>query len=153
MQEAFSKLKSVLERQGCTTADLVRKISESGDRVNAKSIYRLADPEEALEKVDMRVISAVCEALGVGIGDILTFDPPTIIEQFGIEKQERMDSLMIRHNGGDKPLTETDLNELKALVEEAESVARGNARRLANRKRRLLRTSSPRKRVEDGHQP
>src|SRR5580692_11041082 len=106
MQEAFSRLKSVLERQGSTTADLVRKISESGDRVNAKSIYRLADPEEALEKVDMRVISAVCEALGIGIGDLLTFDQPTIIEQFGTAKQERMDALMARHTSSDKPLTD-----------------------------------------------
>ena len=92
MQEAFSRLKWVLERQGLTTADLVRRVSEQGDRINAKSLYRLADPEEPLEKVDMRVIGAVCQALSVDIGDILTFNEPEIIEQFGAEKQARMDT-------------------------------------------------------------
>ena len=139
MQEAFSRLKWVLERQGLTTADLVRRVSEQGDRINAKSLYRLADPEEPLEKVDMRVIGAVCEALGVALGDLLTFDEPEIIEQFGAERQARMDALMARHNGAGSALTAGDRTELEALVEQAEAVARGNARRLANRRRRLQR--------------
>ena len=141
MQEAYSRLKWVLERQGLTTADLVRRVSEQGDRINPKSLYRMADPEEPLEKVDMRVIAAVCQALGVGIGDLLTFDEPEIIEQFGAPKQQRMDTLMSRHNGAGPPLTAPDLAELQSLVEEAEAVARGNARRLANRRRRLLRSA------------
>lgn len=140
MQEAFSRLKTVLEEQGLTTADLVRRVGEQGDRVNAKSIYRLADPEEPLEKVDMRVIGAVCQALGVGIGDLLTFDEPTIVEQFHMTKQARMDALMARHNDRTaQALTLAERSELENLVEEAEAVARGNARRLANRRRRLLR--------------
>lgn len=139
MQEAYSRLKWVLERQTLTTADLVRRVSEQGHRVNAKSLYRLADPEEPLEKVDMRVIGAVCQALGVDIGDLLTFHEPEIIEQFGLEKQARMDALMSRHNGIGQALSANDLAELNSLVEEAEAVARGNARRLANRRRRLQR--------------
>ena len=139
MQEAYSRLKAVLERQGLTTADLVRRVSEQGVRVNSKSLYRLADPEEPLEKVDMRVIGAVCQALGVGLGDLLTFDEPEIIEQFAAPKQARMDALMARHNGAGPPLSAAEMTELEALVEEAEVVARGNARRLANRRRRLQR--------------
>ena len=145
MQEAFSRLKSVLDGQHMTTADLVRRVQEHGDRVNAKSIYRLADPEEPLEKVDMRVVGAVCQALHVGIGDLLTFDEPAIIEEFGADKQARMDALMARHHDRTAgPLPPGELAELEGLVEEAEAVARGNARRLANRRRRLLREAGRR---------
>ncbi len=139
MREAYSHLKGLLERQGLTTADLVRRVSEQGDRINAKSLYRLADPEEPLEKVDMRVIAAVCQALDVGIGDLLTFDEPDIIERFPTEKQARMDALMARVHGSGPALSGADRAELQSLVEEAETVARGNARRLANRRRRLIR--------------
>lgn len=141
MQEAYSRLKGLLDQQGLTTADLVRRVSEQGDRINAKSLYRLADPEEPLEKVDMRVIAAVCQALTVGIGDVLTFDEPEIIEQFPREKQARMDMLMGRLSGGTFSITAAERTELQTLVEEAEAVARGNARRLASRRRRLLRSA------------
>lgn len=147
MQEAYSKLKSVLDSKSLSAADLVRRIGEQGDRVNAKSVYRLADPAETLEKVDMRVIAAICQALEVGIGDLLTFEEPTIIEQFSPAKQARMDQLMGRHQSSSgTPLSTDELAELRRLVEEAEAVARGNARRLASRKRKLMRSASPSRR-------
>lgn len=139
MPEAFSRLKSVLDQKGLSTADLVRRISEQGDRINPKSVYRLADPEEPLEKVDMRVVGAICHALGVGIGELLTFEEPTGIEQFSPDKQARLDSLLARDAGGHPALSAAELEELQILVEEAEAMARRNARRLANRRRRLLR--------------
>lgn len=141
MQEAFSRLKILLTERGMSAADLVRKIAQQGDRVNAKSVYRLADPEEPLEKVDMRVVSAVCQALSVSLGDILTFEEPTIIEELGQTKQVRMDELMARHNADEKSLKPAELQELRQLIEEAEEIAKGNARRLANRRRRLLRSA------------
>ena len=141
MQEAFSRLKILLTERGMSAADLVRKIALQGDRVNAKSVYRLADPEEPLEKVDMRVVGAVCQALSVGVGDILTFDEPTIIEELAPGKQARMDALMAQHNSDEKSLTQAELKELRELIDVAEEIARGNARRLANRRRRLLRSA------------
>jgi DNA-binding Xre family transcriptional regulator len=144
MPEAFSRLKSVLDQKGLTTADLVRRISEQGDRINPKSVYRLADPEEPLEKVDMRVVGAICHALEVGIGELLTFEEPTGIEQFSSAKQERMNTLLARDSGGQPSLSAAELEELQALVEEAEAMARRNARRLANRRRRLLRHAGKR---------
>ena len=141
MKEAFSQVKAVLDSQGITTADLVRRIIEQGDRINAKSIYRLADPEEPLEKVDMRVISAICQALGVGIGDVLTYDEPRVIEQLTPDELSRMDALMARHSSTTNPLLPGELQELQTLVGRAEQVARNNARRLANRRRRLMRGS------------
>ena len=144
VQEAFSRLTSITHAQGLTTAALVRRVQDQGDRVNPKSIYRLADPEEPLEKVDMRVIAAVCQALNVGIAEILTFDAPTIIEAFSQDKQSRMEDLMARHSSrAGEPLDAAGLTELQELVDEAESISRGNARRLANRKRRLSRTATP----------
>ena len=144
-QEAYSRLKLLLDAQHLTTADLVRRVQEQGDRVNAKSIYRLADPEEPLEKVDMHVVGAVCTALGAGLADLLTFDEPTIMEAFDRAKQERMDALTARlaqpHDRAGGRLTVGERAELAGLVEEAEMIARGNARRLANRRRRLLRAS------------
>ena len=126
-------------RQGLNTADLVRRVAEQGDRINAKSLYRMADPEEPLEKVDMRVIGAICQALGIGIADILTFDEPTIVEDLGETKQARMDELMARHSlRSGHGLSALELTELEKLVGEAETIALGNARRLAARRRRLL---------------
>jgi len=140
MQEAYSRLKTLLNDQGLNTADLVRKIADQGDRINPKSIYRLADPEEPLEKADMRVISAICQALGVHIGDILTFEEPGVIEEFSQDKQKRMDSLLARLDAKEH-IDQSEMIELRALVNEAEEVAKGNARRLANRKRRLMKTT------------
>lgn len=140
MQEAFSRLKSALDSQNMTTADLVRRVQEQGDRVNAKSIYRLANPEEPLEKVDMRVVGAVCQALGLGIGDLLTFAEPTLVEAFEPVKQARMEALMARRMPrSPDALSAEERAELEHLIEEAEAVARGNAHRLAARRRRLLR--------------
>jgi len=139
MREAYSRLKVVLEQNHQTTADLVRKIAEQGDRINPKSIYRLAVAEEPIEKVDMRVIGAICQALDIGIGDIITFEEPEIIEQFSLDKQQRMDNLSARFAAKD-PLSAEEFGELRLLVDQAEEIARGNARRLANRRRRLLRS-------------
>jgi DNA-binding Xre family transcriptional regulator len=139
MQEAYSRLKTILKDQGSSTADLVRKIAEQGDRVNPKSVYRLTDPEEPVEKADMRVIGAVCQALGIGIGDLLTFEEPDVIEQFSLEKQQMMDALLERVDAKEK-LQADEYKLLHELVNEAEEIARGNARRLASRKRRLLRS-------------
>src|SRR5579862_364070 len=112
MPEAFSRLKNVLDQNGLTTADLVRRILEQGDRINPKSVYRLADPEEPLEKVDMRVVGAICHALDVGIGDLLTFEEPTGIEQSSAAKQARMNDLLARDAGGQPTLTAAELEEL-----------------------------------------
>lgn len=142
MQDTYSRLKPILDAKGLTAADLVRKIADQGDRLNAKSVYRLADPAETLEKVDLRVIAAICQALDIGIGDILTFDEPTIVEQMSPAKQTRMDNLMARYqSSGPEPLCDDEVVELRHLVEEAEAIARGNARRLASRKRKLQRTA------------
>ncbi len=139
MRQAYSRLKSVLEAEKLTTAELVRRIADSGARINPKSIYRLADPQEPLEKVDMRVISVVCDALGVGIGDLLTFDEPTIVEQFDPVKQSRLDALLARRD----TLAPDEHIELRELVRAAEEVARGNARRLQAHLRRLQRAPRP----------
>jgi hypothetical protein len=144
LQETWSRLKTVLDRQGLSTADLVRRVSAQGNRVNAKSLYRLSDPQEPLEKVDMRVIGAVCQAVGVGIDDILTFDEPTMIEAFDAAKQVRMAALATqRSRRAGESLTTAELSELQDLISEAEAVALGNARRLTKHGR-LLRSAARR---------
>jgi len=120
VHEAFSRLKAILDEKGLSAADVVRRIAEQGDRINPKSVYRLVDPEEPLEKVDMRVIGAICQALDVGIGDVLTFDEPTIIEEMPAPRQARMDELMGRHKAGAQPLSDAEIAELRRLVDEAE---------------------------------
>ena len=56
---------------------------------------------------------------------------------------------MNRHNGDGKQLQSSEVQELRLLIEEAEEIARGNARRLASRRRRLLRNVS--KAATNGH--
>lgn len=140
MQTGYSQLGSILQQQALTPADLVRRVSEQGDRVNPKSLYRLADSQEPLEKVDMRVIGAVCHALSVQIGDLLTFDTPKLIETMPSARQARLDLLAAhRHSAG---LTDGERDELEALLDEAEAMARGNARRLAKHSRLLRATAN-----------
>ncbi len=63
-------------------------------------------------------------------------------------KQRRLNTLMEQHNEG--LLEEAEIEELRALVAEAEQIARSNASRLAEHRRRLHRTARVSRRAKVG---
>src|SRR5207245_1606331 len=73
MQEAYSRLQYLLEERGLTRAELQRRIADRERTLNVKTLYRLADPDRPLERIDLRTAGAVCRALGVTLGDLVVF--------------------------------------------------------------------------------
>lgn len=150
MLEAYSRLRFLLEQQSLTQAELQRRLAEQERAFNVKTLYRLADPDRPLERVDLRVVGAICRILGIGLGDLIVFAEPSgsALRSLPDDKQRRLDELMERHNDGQ--VTEDTLDELRALVAEAEEIARSNARRLAEHRRRLRRTGPSKRRIAPG---
>ena len=95
------------------------------------------DPDRPLERINLRVVGAVCRALSIGLGDLIVFTdghtPP--VQALPEMEQRRLDELMERH--GEGALSSGELEALQALVAKAESIARGNAQRLAEHRRWL----------------
>ncbi len=137
MLQAYSRLKFLLDERALTQAELQRRITAEERAPNVKTLYRLADPDRPLGRVDLRVVGAVCRVLGVGLGDLIVFAPPdrSTIQTLPEGEQRRLDELMDRHNKGE--LTSGELEQLRDLVTEAERIARSNARRLAEHRRQL----------------
>ena len=140
--DAYSRLKFLLAERALSQAELQRQLAAQERAFNAKTLYRLADPDRPLERVDLRVAGAVCRVLGVGLGDLIVFAEPSTVtlQAFPAARQQRLDELMGRHNEGQ--LTSEELAELRAMVAEAEEIARSNARRLAQHRRRLRRAAT-----------
>jgi DNA-binding Xre family transcriptional regulator len=136
--EAYSRLKFLLEERGLTRAELQRRIADQERVFNVKTLYRLADPDRPLERIDLRVVGAICRILGIGLGDLIIFaEPSTSLRTLEDVQQKRLDELMAGNNEG--RLSAEELRELRELVGEAEEIARSNARRLAEHRRRLRR--------------
>jgi DNA-binding Xre family transcriptional regulator len=137
MNQGFSRLKFLLEERQLSRADLRRQIAARDQKVNPKTLTRLADPNLPLERIDLRVAAAICDELGVGLGDLIVFADRSgpVLESLSEEKQLRLDDLMERHNEGLLSLDE--LAELRRMVSEAMELSNQNARRMAGHLRRL----------------
>jgi hypothetical protein len=135
--EAYSRLRFLLEERDLSRAELQRRLLAQERHFNAKTLYRLADPDQPLERIDLRVVGAICRVLGIGLGELIAFAEPTAtaLATLSDSEQERLEQLMARHN--EDQLAGGELDELRELVERAESIARANARRLAEHRRRL----------------
>lgn len=130
MVQAYSQLRRVLGEQNLTVPELHRRIGRRGLRVNLKSLYRLNDDRRPLERLDLRVAGAVCHVCRIPLSDLITFETPRRkLKRLPAARQRRLDQLMAKNNEGQ--LTETEREELRALVREAEEITRDNARLLA----------------------
>lgn len=133
---AYSRLKSILEQRRWSVPELHRRIRSTGHRVNVKSLYRLSDEEQAVERLDMRVAGAICRVCEVPLSDWIVFDEHTEgLRTLADDRQARLDGLMSRNNAG--WLTEPERRELEQLVREAEEITLANARLLTAQRRRL----------------
>lgn len=136
MLRAYSSLKQVLAGQGLTVSDLAQRIRRKGQRVNLKSLYRLSNERQPLERLDLRVAGVICQVCQVPLSELITFQKPkTRLRRLPAAKQRRLDVLMARNNDG--LLTRAEQVELQDLVREAEQITLDNARVLAGQRREL----------------
>lgn len=131
---AWSNLKVILAQKNLSVLDLHKGLQARGIAVNVKSLYRLAD-SGPLWKVDMRIVNAVCQCLGLDLGDLIQLQPPTLgLQRLDRAKQARMEALMEKNNEG--TLTEEERETLTRLVGDAQLISLHNGRVLLEQKRR-----------------
>jgi hypothetical protein len=136
MLHAFSRLKRVLDEQNMTVPELRRRLLEQGLRVNVKSLYRLSNDRQPLQRLDLRVAGAICQVFALPLSELVAFEEPRRkLRRLGATKQKRLDTLMARSNDG--KLTSAEGQELRALVREAEEIMLDNARQLAEQRQQL----------------
>ena len=133
---AYSRLKRLLHQKSLTVPELQRRMLSTGHKVNLKSLYRLNDEWDPVERLDMRVAGAICQVCDVPLTEWIVFeDLSAILISMSDEKQDRLEELMGENNEG--RLTEEQHIELVALVRETQEITLENARSLALHYRRL----------------
>jgi len=133
---AYSCLKRLLKQQEISVPELHRRIRTQGLSVNLKSLYRLNDDTQPVDRLDMRVAGAICSVFSVRLSDWIIFqEDPLKLQALTSLKQARLDILMGKNNQGE--LTSSEHEELLALVREAEEIMLTNARLLSQQQQRL----------------
>jgi hypothetical protein len=136
MVQAYSLLKRVLNEQNMTVPELHRHMLEQGLSINLKSLYRLSNDRQPLQRLDLRVAGAICQVLALPLSELIAFESPKRkLRRLASGKQKRLDSLMARSNEG--RLTGAEAQELRGLVREAEEIMLDNARQLAAQREQL----------------
>jgi hypothetical protein len=134
MVQAFSQLKHVLDERGMSVPDLQRRLQRRGLSVKLKSLYRLVQDDQPLERLNLRVAGMICQVCAVPLSRLIAFEVTKArLRRLPAAKQQRLDALMSGNNEG--RLTPAELKELQGLVREAEAIALHNARKLAGERR------------------
>jgi hypothetical protein len=128
---AYSRLRKLLGDCELSIPELHRRILGNGLRINIRSLYRLSDEEQPIERLDLRVAGAICQACAVPLTAWIVFEEEAgQLQTLAADQQDRLEFLMARNNAG--PLTDREKNELQALVRAAEAITLANARILAS---------------------
>jgi hypothetical protein len=131
--EAYSHLGEVLSNLKLTIPELQRQLRGLGVAVNIKSLYRLISPEP-LQKIDTRIVGAICQTCQVGIGDVIEFSKPQVkLQQLDAPEQKRLDQLMSKNNEG--AMSQAERQELDELAGKAHKITMANARVLVAQRR------------------
>ena len=138
---AYSRLKNILQQQDLSVIELHRRIRGKGLQINVKSLYRLNDEFQPLERLDMRVAGAICQVCAIPLSDWIVFEiTENRFLKLSEEKQEHLDALMTKNSNGE--LSEIERGELKLLVREAEEITLANARLLTIQRHNLAKSTS-----------
>ncbi len=129
MVQAFSRLKSLLEKRRLTLTELRQRLEQAGVRTGQRSLSRLGDETQPLERLDLRIAGAICQVCDVPLTDLIVFRSEEGFRRLSPTKQKRLDWLMDGNNNG--TLTETELEELRRLAHECEEMTLHNAQFLA----------------------
>jgi hypothetical protein len=136
MLRAYSRLKQLLAQQELTVSELARRIRRQGQPVNLKSLYRLRNDQQPLQRLDLRLAGVICQVCQVPLSELIMFEKPRPrLRRLPAGRQKRLDVLMAKNNDGQ--LTRAEQGELEDLVREAEQITLENARLLAGQRREL----------------
>ena len=101
MLQAYSRLKRILSKHKMTVPELHRRIRESGMSVTLKSLYRLNDGAQPLERLDLRLAGAICRACRTQLSDWIVFQKSSAKpRRLSAAKQRRLDDLLERNRNG-----------------------------------------------------
>ena len=130
---AWSTLRTLLAEKNLTVVDLHEKLREQGFDVNNKSLYRLT-ASRPVQKIDIAIARAICEALGVGLEDLIVFQKPKFeLQRLDRRSENQLDRLMDKNNEG--KLTEKERAKFKALLDEVQKITLYNSKMLVDQKR------------------
>jgi DNA-binding Xre family transcriptional regulator len=130
---AWSTLPSLLAEKNLTVTGLHQILEKRGFEVNKKSLYRLA-ASRPMQKLDATIVRAVCEALDIGLQDLIQFQKPKFeLKHLDPQSQLELDRLMDKNNQGE--LTKSEQARFKALLDEVQKITLHNASMLAEQKR------------------
>ena len=134
--QAFSRLKRVLSERQMSVPELQKRIQQRGAQANIKSLYRLSNERQPLERLDLRLAGEICQVCDVPLSELISFEAQERkLLTFTSSRQRQLDELMKRNN--DSTLTDTESEQLRKLVREAEDMAIKNARMLAEQRLKL----------------
>src|SRR5260221_2914458 len=98
--QAWSTLRTFLAEKNLTVVDLHEKLREQGFEVNKKSLYRLA-ASHPIQKIDTAIARAVCEALDLGLEDLIQFQKPRFeLQRLNRRSAKELHRLMDTNNQG-----------------------------------------------------
>lgn len=133
---AYSRLNRLLKAQRLSVQELHRRILSLGINVNIKSLYRLSDENRSIDRLDMRVAGAICQACTVALSEWIAFeDELSSMRSMALYKQKKLEHMMNQNNNS--LLTEVEFSEFQILVREAEEISLYNARLFAQKKVKL----------------
>ena len=66
-------LPEILQKRKLTAYRLAAMARERGHDLTVRAVYRLADPEHDLRRLDLDTLNAVCDALRLKPGDLLEY--------------------------------------------------------------------------------
>jgi len=145
---AYSHLPQVLAKRHLKISELQTKLKAAGVKINDKSLYRLTT-SEPLQKIDVRIVGAICYVCAVSIQDVIAFEQPkTTLQKLDQTEQKRLEDLMSKHTEG--KLSAEEMQEFDELSEKAHALTMANARILVAQRRSLnsVRTATaPRQRA------
>jgi hypothetical protein len=132
---AYSHLPQVLAKRHLKISELHKKLKAVGVNVNYKSLYRLTS-SAPLQKIDARIVGAICQTCAVGIQDVITFEQPKpVLQKLQEADQNRLDDLMTKHTEG--KLSGEEMREFDELSEKAHELTMANARMLVTQRRAI----------------
>jgi DNA-binding Xre family transcriptional regulator len=130
---AWSTLRTLLAERNLTVLDLHEKVRSQGFEVNKKSLYRLA-ASRPIHKVDMDIARAVCEALGIELGDLIQWqEPRLVLRRLDRKSEKELDRLMDKNNQA--KLREKERSRFEELLRQVQEIALYNSKILVDQKR------------------
>ena len=133
MVQAYSRLKVVLEQRKMTLSELRHRLEETGIRAGSRSLSRLGDETQPLERLDLRIAGAICAVCQVPLSELIVFHSTGEgFRRLTASRQQRLGDLLDANKEG--TLAEAERVELQELVRETQEITLHNARYLVEQR-------------------